>query len=221
MGVVHLGFDYRLDRNVAVKRLRPEIAEDSGARERFLTEARAAARLDHPNIVRIHSALEAPEGLFLVFEYIHGGSLAERLAGGPLPPPEALGLLEQIAAGLDYAHGRGVLHQDLKPANILATPEGKAKIADFGIAHVAPASSHGWAAGTPGYMAPEQADGQPCPASDIYSLAVCACELLTGLPLAPPGPAPLAAALLRSLEADPGLRHPTASALVADIRRAS
>ena len=154
--------------------------EHAGAEQasRFLVEARAAARLQHPNIVQIHEIGEHKGLPYFSLEYVDGGNLAARLQGSPPSDMEAARLVELLARTVHYAHGRGIVHRDLKPANILLTSDGVPKIADFGLAKILSEDSGGHRTGvilgTLKYMAPEQASGRPKdigPAADIYALA--------------------------------------------------
>ena len=179
-------------RTVAVEFLREPFASDPAFRERFLGEARAAARLDHPNIVRIYDVGE-DEGKhpYIVMEIVEGEDLKTSIRrDGPLSVNQALNLTRQICAGVGLAHRAGIVHCDLKPHNILVTYEGQAKVADFGIARAFQGEEHApqeeaedvvW--GSPHYIAPEQAMGkQPTPATDVYSIGVMLYEMLTGVP---------------------------------------
>jgi len=186
-GSVWRAEDTVLERMVAVKLLRPEIARDQLARAKFLAEARSASRLSHPSIVQVYdygdddSKADVP---FLVMELVDGLSLAGVLAAGPLGADRTVQVIAQVAAGLQAAHAAGVVHRDIKPANLLTSPDGHVKITDFGIAGVASSASAtitGTVVGTPAYLAPERAaGGSATPASDLYSLGVVAYECLTG-----------------------------------------
>jgi len=190
MGEVFRAHDERLGRDVAIKRLADSAIADDDARRRVLREARAAAALSHPNIAAVFDVLETPDGLAIVMEFVAGESLGARLARGPQPPAEALQIALQIADALTEAHDRGVIHQDLKPANVHLTPGGKAKILDFGIARTTrvpqedagrPDTAAGQIIGTPGYMAPEQMSGGRIDArTDIYGAGLLLFEMLTG-----------------------------------------
>lgn len=188
MAVVYRATDVRLKRAVAIKVLPPELAFREDVRRRFLREAQTAAQLSHPNIVPIYSVDERDGIVFFVMGLVEGDSLAQRIARGPLPVPEARRILAEVAGALAYAHAHGVVHRDVKPDNILIEREtGRPMVTDFGIARAVEADSRltvtGIAVGTPAYMSPEQAlgerdvDGR----SDIYSLGVVAYQALTGV----------------------------------------
>jgi serine/threonine-protein kinase len=185
-GRVWRAMDLVLERMVAVKLLRPEVAGDPPAAARFLAEARSASRLSHPGIAQVHDYGDAgpAEVPFLVMELVDGPSLAEVLLAGPLDPDRTMDVLSQVADGLHAAHSAGVVHRDIKPANLLTSSDGQVKITDFGIASVigsAPVTITGTVIGTPAYLAPERAAGASAtPASDLYSLGVVAYECLTG-----------------------------------------
>ncbi len=181
MGVVYLARDVSLDRLVAIKLLPPELAARATLRERFLREARLAARLSHPNIVPIHSVEEHDGLVWFVMAFVPGESLGARLrARGSLPPSEAGRLLRDVAWALGHAHAHGVVHRDVKPDNILLESGGRrALIADFGIA--APVDQGGEIVGTVAYLSPEQATGERVDGrSDIYALGVVAYYALSG-----------------------------------------
>jgi serine/threonine-protein kinase len=179
MGVVYLARDVQLDRDVAIKVLPTHLARDPVARERFLREARMAAGLSHPHIVPIHRVGEAAGFVFFVMSYVEGETLGDRLrTRGPLPAADAMRMLREVAWALAYAHGRGIIHRDVKPDNILLEAgTGRALVTDFGIAHggadVLAATDSGKIMGTVHFMSPEQAAGDPIDGrSDIYSLGV-------------------------------------------------
>ncbi|MES3035513.1 MAG: protein kinase [Gemmatimonadota bacterium] len=192
MGTVWLAHDGRLDRNVALKFLRlPDDGEGSGAadrrravRSRFLVEARAAASIDHPNVAGIYDVGGAQsDRLFIAMAYCENGSLAHRLAGGALTVGEALRIAAEIAAGLAAAHRRGVVHRDVKPANVLFDAAGTARLADFGIALLPGHSvtANGMVMGTLAYLAPEQLRGDRADhRADLWALGVTLYEMLTG-----------------------------------------
>ena len=186
MGVVYRGVDVKLDRPVAIKVLPEALGEVADVRERFLREARTAARLSHQNIVPIYRADELHGVVFIVMAFVDGESLGERLASrGTLPASEALPILRDVARALDNAHALGIVHRDVKPENILIDRNtGRAMVTDFGIARVAeakPLTATGQVLGTVHYMSPEQVSGEPVDGrSDLYSLGVVGFRALTG-----------------------------------------
>ena len=186
MAEVHLARDEVLGRGVALKTLRDRLAEDEVFLERFRREARSAATLNHPNVVQVYDQRRSEEGTYyIVMEHVPGGTLKERIAReGLLDPAEAARLASQVAEALRAAHERGVVHRDVKSQNVLITAAGDAKVADFGIARAADAttlSGPGAVLGTAKYMSPEQATGLVAtPRSDLYSLGVVLYEMLTG-----------------------------------------
>ncbi|HEU4998870.1 MAG TPA: serine/threonine-protein kinase [Lapillicoccus sp.] len=185
MGQVWRALDERLQRPVAVKVLRPGSSHHDVFLERFRAEARNCAALQHPNIVTVHDFGEGRESAYLVMELIDGEPLSAVLeARGALPPDEAREILSQAALALQAAHDAGVIHRDVKPANIVVDRDGYARLTDFGISKAAAGSelTHtGEVLGTAHYLSPEQLQGQPAgPSSDIYSLAVVGYELVTG-----------------------------------------
>ena len=238
-----------LDRQVAIKVLPDFLAEEEGFRERFRQEAIAIARLRHPAILVVFDYGEQDGTPYLVSEYVAGGTLADRL-GTPLSLAEALRLLEPIAGALDFAHQQGVIHRDVKPANILIAHDGHPVLSDFGLAKLLDnqrrLTQSGMVLGTPYYMAPEIALGETMsPSVDRYALAVIAYEMLTGtvpfdaatpqsvllLHVRQPVPAPslantalspaVEAVLLRGLAKAPDERYVSATAFVAALREAS
>jgi eukaryotic-like serine/threonine-protein kinase len=186
MGEIYRAEDTVLGRTVAVKMLAERYAADDAVRERFTREGLAAARLSgEPHTVTIFDVGEHEERPFIVMEFLRGGSLEDRLREhGAQDPARALEWLEQAGAALDAAHAHGVVHRDVKPGNLLLTGDGSIRVADFGVASAAGLDSltmTGTVLGTSGYLAPEQARGEPTTsASDQYALAVVAFELLTG-----------------------------------------
>ena len=181
MGAVWRAVQHLPSRTVAVKFVRGRQASE-GALARLRGEANAAARLQHPNVVTLYEFREDPAaGAFLTLEYVPGGTLADRMAGGPLDPAGACRLVRTLAEAVGFAHSRGVVHRDLKPANVLLADDGTPKVADFGIARVQGSNTPGEVAGTPHYMAPEQARGDAVDArADVYALGVILFELVTG-----------------------------------------
>ncbi|HWQ14696.1 MAG TPA: serine/threonine-protein kinase, partial [Roseiflexaceae bacterium] len=186
MAVVYRARQTDLDRVVALKILPPELGLDKSYIARFLQEARSAAALEHPHIVPIFD-VGAAEGLhYIAMKYIQGETLKDlALREGALPLERAVGLLEQVAGALDYAHSQGVIHRDIKPTNMMVDRGGWVYLTDFGLARGSAGAGltlAGTVMGTPEYMSPEQAQGQANlgPASDIYALGVVLYELLTG-----------------------------------------
>jgi len=186
MGIVFLARDVALDRPVAIKLLPPALAATADLRERFLREARTAAKLSHPNIVPIHAVEDQGDLVFFVMGFVDGESLGQRVRrAGPLTTSATVRLVQEVAWALAYAHGRGVIHRDVKPDNILLEKgSGRALVTDFGIARVtdqAGVTVKGEILGTAHYMSPEQASGDPVDGrSDLYSLGVTAYFALTG-----------------------------------------
>ncbi len=250
MGVVYLAHDLRLDRNVALKLLSPELADEHGFRERFLRESRLAASLDHENVIPIYEAGEADGQLFIAMRYVEGTDLATLLREtGPLEPARAIAILEQVASALDTAHERGLVHRDVKPSNILLARNEHAYLADFGLTRSldSPGLTAEYASslGTVDYVAPEQIDGDPPdPRADQYSLACVAYETLTGQPpfhadtsmgvlwnhlqsdppsahqIRPEFPDRIDTVLAHALAKGPGDRYETCTELIADARNA-
>ena len=244
MARVYLARDLKHDRDVAIKVIRPELSQSLG-HERFLREIEIAARLRHPNIIPLYDSGEIEGALYFVMPYEEGPSLRERLRSGPLPLPEALGVLRDVARALAYAHEHGVVHRDVKSDNVMLSGDA-AVVADFGIAKAVSAAltdaggteltQTGSAIGTPAYMAPEQAAGDPAMdhRADLYSFGCLGYEVLTGQPpfhglskhqviaahlmtVPPPVttagtvvPPALAALVARCLEKDPAARPQTA-----------
>jgi serine/threonine-protein kinase len=243
MGQVLLGEDVVLGRAVALKRLHASAAGQSTAR--FRREARVGASLSHPNLVSIYDIVEEGDDMVIVMEYVDGETLREALRRGRLPADRALEVLGAVAAGLDQAHAHGVVHRDVKPANILLGLDGSVKLADLGVAAAADRTritTSGALLGTIPYMAPEQLDGAEArPAADVYALAAVAFEALSGRrarpednPLAlahavtkrpppnlrdawPQAPTAAAAVLEQGMARDPGQRPPSAGELVARL----
>ena len=185
MGEVYRATDSVLERPVAVKLLSNGYARDEDARARFRREALAAARLSAaPNVVTVFDVAEYRGRPLIVMEYLEGGSVYERLRHGRVSEEQALAWLDQVATALDEAHASGVVHRDVKPANLLLDRDGNVRVSDFGIASTTGSdtlTTPGMVLGTPGYLSPEQARGEPATAaSDRYALGVVAFELLAG-----------------------------------------
>jgi serine/threonine-protein kinase len=186
MAMVYRAHDLMLERNVAVKILRRNFSRDPEFRRRFQKEAQAAAKLSHPNIVTVHDFGYDENRLFMVMEYVPGSDLKTMVKQqGRIELYEALGLMLQACAGIGNAHQAGLVHCDIKPQNLLVTPEKQLKVVDFGIARalasISPDEKSDVVWGSPKYFSPEQASGRaPSPASDVYSLGVVFFEILTG-----------------------------------------
>jgi serine/threonine-protein kinase len=240
MGRVYLARDERTQRRVALKFIAPEAAGSPEGRARLAREAVAAARLSHPHIVTLHAVEETDQELFLVEEYVEGESLASRLERGPLGPQETLRLARALAEALAHAHRQGVLHRDMKPANVLIAADGTYKVADFGIARVegtATLTATGTVIGSLPYLAPERLRGASGDArSDLFSLGAVLYEALSGRraflgasdaevmygvlnvePKPPEVPTasllPLAALVMKLLAKEPDQRPPSAEAV--------
>jgi eukaryotic-like serine/threonine-protein kinase len=183
MGVVYCALDSMLNRRVAIKVMSDAIAQDTDLRERFLREAQAAGSLQHPNVVTVYDFGEVDVHLYIAMEYVEGEDLEDLLHSKIAIPLDAkLELIIGVLHGLAFAHKRGVIHRDIKPANIRVDEEGKARIMDFGVAHLASSdmTRTGTMLGTPSYMAPEQIVGAPVgPETDIFSVGAVLYELLT------------------------------------------
>jgi len=184
MGIVYRAEDTKLKRNVALKFLPPELIQDEEAKERFVLEAQAAAALSHPNICTIHEINEEEGKSFIAMEYVEGQTLRAKIEKGPMEIDESLDIAIQVAGGLEEAHKKGIIHRDIKSANIMVTDKGQAKIMDFGLAKVKGGTlltREGTTLGTVAYMSPEQAKGKEVDnRSDIWSLGIVLYEMLSG-----------------------------------------
>ncbi len=185
MSVVYKARDLMLERNIAIKVLRDNFSKDLSFRDRFRQEAKAAANLSHANIVTVHDFGVDQGYVFIVMEYIPGISLKELILNhGRFSPSECINLIVQACAGIGYAHRAGLVHCDIKPQNMLVTPDNRLKVTDFGIARalssINPREHSDIIWGSPQYFSPEQAAGKsPSPASDVYSIGVIIYEMLT------------------------------------------
>lgn len=246
MAVVYLAHDEQLHRLVAVKVLAEHLAGDDNLRARFLQESRLAGRLSHPNVVQVFDAGETDGSPYIVMEYVSGDTLAHR---GKLAHAQVVPLALQACAGLQHAHNAGLVHRDVKPANLLVRGDDILKIADFGIARATEQTrltQHGTVLGTAAYLSPEQAAGEEVTAAtDIYSLGAVVYELLTGRPpyefesladlsaqqtagvitplrdLEPSVPEPVEAAVMHALARDPRFRPGSASDFSHELAKAS
>jgi TolB-like protein/cytochrome c-type biogenesis protein CcmH/NrfG len=184
MGIVYKAEDLKLKRFVALKFLPPHLMNSPDLKERFLIEAQAAAALSHPNICVIHEVGESGEHPYIAMEFVEGETLKDKLRKGPLNAPDALAIVSQVAAGLGEAHGKGIIHRDIKSSNIMVTAKGQAKVMDFGLAKLQGGSSltkSQTTLGTVAYMSPEQArGGELDQRTDIWSLGVVLYETLAG-----------------------------------------
>jgi eukaryotic-like serine/threonine-protein kinase len=248
MSRIYRARDNALERDVALKLLRPQFGDDEEYVARFRREARVVAQLSHPNIVTVIDRGEADGNQFIVFEYVEGETLKDLIdRAGPLPTRRAVQLALQVADGLAYAHENGLVHRDVKPQNVLLTQAGVAKVTDFGIARSLDVehgvTQTGTVLGTSNYLSPEQASGQQVtPATDVYSLGVVLYELLAGevpfhgnnlvavamrhvhdrppslLETRPDLPLRLVAAVEKALEKDPADRFASMDAFAAELR---
>ncbi len=248
MGEVWLGWDRRLQRDVAVKLLLPQLSDEPAFRQRFEVEARAAAALEHPNVVRVFDIDDDRGSLFIVMERLPGPSLDRRIyEEGTLAEDEVLRIAADMLAGLSAAHEENLVHRDIKPGNLIKAAGGRWKVGDFGVAKDLASTAHltlvGVAVGTPAYLAPEQLDGRPAtPATDLWAAGVVLREALTGrrpfegndpievahavqstivpplLSVRPDVSPELAAAIDRSLSFDPRQRFATAQDMLDAIQ---
>ncbi|MFV2074031.1 MAG: serine/threonine-protein kinase, partial [Thermoanaerobaculales bacterium] len=248
MGLVYRAHDTRLDRPVALKFLPKEWSREKEFRERFAREARATSALDHPHICTIYEIDETPDGqLFIAMAYCPGENLKQRILRGPMPIDEAVSYAIQIADALVRAHEHGIVHRDVKPANILISDHDRVKVVDFGLAKLAGEAAvtrEGTVVGTPAYMSPEQTRGEPVDGrSDIWALGAVLYEMVAGRrafaadheqavllaiassdptpveTLRPDAPSELLRIIRRCLKRDLDRRYQDARELLADLRR--
>jgi tetratricopeptide (TPR) repeat protein/predicted Ser/Thr protein kinase len=246
MATVFLAEDERLGRRVAIKRLHADSPADTA--RRFGREARIGASLNHPNLVMVFDTVTEDETVLIVMEYVDGETLADAIRRGPLDPGIVAAVACGVAAALDHAHEHGIVHRDVKPANVLIGRDGSVKLVDLGIATALEGTritASGSVMGTAAYMAPEQLDGRDAgPRADVYALAICAYEMLTGrrafrgtsavevahqvvagprpdlLAARPDAPVAAAAALEQAMSFDPGARQSTAGEFARELARA-
>jgi serine/threonine protein kinase len=245
MGEVRAGHDVKLDRAVAIKLLRPDLVEQPEIKIRFESEARAAARITHPNVVGVFDTGEQDGIPYIVMELLSGRSLADELEEGALEPDRVRRIALELLSALDESHQQGILHRDVKPANVLLAKDGTVKVADFGVAKITEGmdlTMAGTMIGTPSYLAPERVHGEPATAaSDVYSVGVLLYELLTGrrpyeadTPLAllhaiqkeeppplstlrPDIDPELARVVSKAMAKDPVMRYPDARSMLAEL----
>jgi serine/threonine protein kinase len=246
---VYKAYQPKLNRHVAIKVLSPLYAEDADFRERFTREAKAVAQLDHPNILPVYDFDQQGDLVYIVTQYVDTGSLAD-LATEPMPLDQAVKILDQVASALSYAHSRGIVHRDVKPANILLGQENWVLLTDFGLVKMleepATITQPGSGMGTPAYIAPEQATGESVsPRSDIYALAATVYQMITGRvpfegetavtvtlkhinePVTPPGkiarglPSAVDEVIVRGMAKSPDDRYVSAEEFAAAFRQAA
>ena len=246
---IYKAYQEKLDRYVAVKVLSPHFIDEPGFLDRFYQEARAVARLDHPNILPVYDFDQVGETVYIVMKYVNTGTLRNAMRG-PLDLPYTLEIITQVGLALGYAHRQGVVHRDVKPGNILIADNNWALLTDFGLAKILEGNQRltrtGAGVGTPEYMSPEQAQGQAVDGrADLYSLGVMLYEMLAGQlpfesdsgiavamkhvndPVKPPRdyrpdlPPAVEQVILTTLEKDPDRRYPTAEAMLAALTRAA
>ena len=250
MARVYRAMDVRLKRSVVVKVISPPFRNDPDYLMRFEREAQAIARLDHPNIVRLYRFAEQDDWLYMAMQHVQGVDLGVVLAGYRadkqfMEPEDARRIIGEVCSALDYAHRKGIIHRDVKPANILLDRQGRAFLTDFGLALVVEVGTRGEIFGSPHYIAPEQAisSAMAVPQSDLYSIGVILFEMFTGdIPFKAATPSDVAllhiseapvpprqlrpainpkleAVILKALAKNPEERYPTGAALVEALDR--
>lgn len=226
MGAVYKARQRSLDRDVAIKILRRELGDDPLFRSSFEAEAKAMARLTHPNLIRIYDSGDMDGLLYIVMEYVHGKSLHHSAHGKAIDSVQAVEIVIAVSRGLAHAHENGIIHRDIKPANILLTPKLEPKIGDFGLARCTRVDVDGLAMGTPEYMAPEVLNNpvRGNPQSDVFAIGMVLRELLTGTPAGTEGAAErvisdpkLASICQTATHPNLALRYPDASSLAEQL----
>lgn len=229
MGAVYKGRQVSLDRDVAIKLLLKQFGDDPEFLESFSTEAKAMARLNHPNLLGVFDFGTLNGMPYIVMEYVDGGSLHEAAWNQAIEPTAAVTIVKGICDGLAHAHSNGIVHRDIKPGNILLTTNVEPKIADFGLAHAADSDQPGLVMGTPGYTAPEvfQDPNQAGQLADLYSVGVILHQLLTGIdpagsmepPSQPTGNLRLDSIWRKATHINPSLRYPSVAAMATDLEK--
>ncbi|MES2983435.1 MAG: serine/threonine-protein kinase [Verrucomicrobiota bacterium] len=227
MGAVYKGRQISLDRDIAIKILLQEVSESVEFQESFITEAKAMAKLNHPNLLGVFDYGTVEGMSYIVMEYVDGGSLHQAAWNQAIEPTQAVNIVKGICDGLSHAHKNGIVHRDIKPSNILLTPAAEPKVADFGLAHAADSDKPGLMMGTPGYTAPEvfEAPDRAGELADIYSVGVILHQLLTGIDPAgsmlPPSQATnnirLDAIWRKAANINPAQRYPSTEAMSQDL----
>lgn len=226
MGAVYKARQRSLDRDVAIKILPRELGDDPLFRTSFQSEAKAMARLNHPNLVKVFDSGDLDGLLYIVMEYVPGKSLFHAAHGIPIDAKQAVEIVIGVCRGLAHAHEKGIIHRDIKPANILLTLQCEPKIGDFGLARCTRTNADGLAMGTPAYMAPEliHHPGKGDPRSDVHAIGVVLRELLTGVPAGTVDAAKpvisdhtLAAICRKATHPDSALRYPDAASLAGQL----
>lgn len=227
MGAVYKGRQISLDRDIAIKILLQEVSESVEFKESFISEAKAMAKLNHPNLLGVFDYGTVEGMSYIVMEYVDGGSLHQAAWNQAVEPIQAATIVKGICSGLSHAHENGIVHRDIKPSNILLTPAVVPKIADFGLAHAADSDTPGLMMGTPGYTAPEvfEDPNQAGHLADIYSVGVILHQLLSGIDpagsMVPPSQATnnirLDAIWRKATDINPAQRYPTIDAMAQDL----
>lgn len=228
MGAVYKARQRSLDRDVAIKILPRELGNDPAFHSSFQSEAKAMARLAHPNLIRVYDSGDVDGLLYIVMEYVAGKSLYHSAYGKAIEPEQAVRIVISACRGLAHAHEKGIIHRDIKPGNILLTPDCEPKIGDFGLARCIRSDADGLAMGTPAYMAPEifEHPERGDVKTDVYSIGVLLRELLTGIPAvsseaktSPVSNPRLAVICHKATHANAAFRHRDTSALADDLER--